>query len=587
MVFCLRIESNLLIVLTTDVIEKVVSYIAKNPEMEARLIKEQGGNEKMAFLMPSSPFFAFYKQRLVLEKNKSDTTIDGAPQDTEEAAPEDEKKQLEKPADFNWILPVNPLSIPTYDYDLISLVAQYVAKTGRSFQMGVMNRESRNMQYGFLTPQHPLHDLYQRLVADYSRIIIKEPSTIESHTNRETTSRSSVLDRIKKRRDWKAAEKEKEEAQDDSAVNTVSVIDWNDAIIVDTITFDPSEDHLLPPPIEQGKLLSVYLATKQREEEAKQKVVDAQAASAALQQQAPSSLPPGVAPSSNISSKEGQTAADIQRAAASGPKKMTAVCPICRLAFPVDEIDGHMKVEMSKGGSVGMQTANRQASKPEYAPVVASGDDIAARLSKFAKRRGDLFDDDESGEKSLADRRREEREIREREAAAAAASVSHNYRPADNDVPPRGYPSNSYPPTGSSTNASGHHSSHQADQSSNGKRQAADSLPEDAPMAKKSKMNEVIELLPEKDWAEQNPGSVSLSISIEDGDNFELSMPVMTSVKVLKDALAEKTSIPVNKQILKSEHLGFLKDKLTLAHYNLASGAVLSLSTKERGGKKK
>lgn len=587
--FCLRNASNLLILLTTDVIEKVVSYLAKNPEMESRLLKEQGGNEKMAFLMPSSPFFAFYKQRLVQEKSKSDPTTGEAPQETEEAAPEEEKKQLEKPADFNWILPVNPLSIPTFDYDLVSLVAQYVAKTGRSFQMGVMNRESRNMQYGFLTPQHPLHDLYQRLVADYSRIIIKDTKTLESHTNGDATSRASVLDRIKKRRDWKAAEKEKE-AKDDSTVSAVSVIDWNDAIIVETITFDASEDHLLPAPIEQGKLLSVYLATKQREEEARQKVVEAQAAAAAAQQQAPSTLPPGVAPSSNITSKEGQTAADIQRAAASGPKKMTAICPICRLAFPVDEIDGHMKVEMSRGGSVGMQTVNRQASKPEYAPVVASGDDIAARLIKFAKRRNDLFDEDESGEKSLADRRREERERSEREAAmaAASASVSHNnYRPADNDAPSRGYAPNAHHPAGGAGNSQGHFASHQADAPSNGKRQAAESLPEDAPMAKKSKMNEVIDLLPEKEYAEQNPGPVSLSISLEEGESFELSMPVMTSVKVLKDSLAEKTSIPVNKQILKSEHLGFLKDKLTLAHYNLASGSVLSLSTKERGGKKK
>lgn len=545
----------------------------------------------MAFLSPSSPFFAYYKQRLMKERASAEVNGENGEEAAEETAQKEEKKEVEKPDDFNWILPTNPLSIPSYDYDLIALVAQYVSKTGRPFQMGVWNRESRNMQFGFLASHHPLHDLYQHLVADYTRIIVKDAKTTESHTRGEGTSRPSILERIKKRSAWKAAEKEKEDeknADETSALNAASVIDWNDAIIVDTITFDPSGDHLLPAPIEQGKLLSVYLATKQREEEQKQKEAEAQANKASAQQLQQSLLPgvlPSFVPSSSVSSAEPQTAADIQRGAG-GPKTMTALCPICRMTFPVDEIAAHMKVEMSKAGSVGMQTTNRQQSKPEFAPVVATGDDIAARLSKFAKRRTDLFDED-SEERALADQKREERQHREREAAAAAVSDSRIYRPDDAEPHGRNYPSASYPQTGGA-NTGGYRHPSQADHSFNGKRQATESLPEDAPMAKKSKASEVIDLIPEKEWAEQNPGPVSLTIAMEgEGTSFEISMPAMTSVKVLKDTLADKSSIPTNKQILKSDHLGFLKDKLTLAHYNIASGSTLSLSTKERGGKKK
>ena len=569
------------------IIMKVVTYLAKNPDKEARLVNEQGGNEKMAFLLPSSPYFAFYKQSLVQEKLKGEASVDSSQQTADTSAEKEEKKEVEKPADFNWILPTNPLSIPTYDFELISLVAQYVAKSGRGFQMGVWNRESRNPQYGFLAPHHPLHELYQHLVADYTRIIVKNAATLESHAVGASTSRQSILERITKRKDWKVSEKEKEEAENGEeqlAVNVASAIDWNDAIIVDTITFNPAEDHLLPAPIEQGKLLSVYLATKQKEEEAKQRSVESHANSSAPNASAPGQHVPSGFPSSNISASEPQTAADIQRSASSGPKKMTAICPICRMAFPVDEIDGHMKVEMSKGGNVGM-SSNRPQSKPEFAPVVATGDDIAARLSKFAKRRTDLFDD-EAGERA-AEAKRQEQERREREAAAAAAAVSHSYNRPNLD----NFQHDAYAPSSSTYHQSSGHSSAPGSYPPNmgdfhsGKRAATDALPEDAPMAKKSK---VIELLTEKEFAEQNPNPISITVSMEDeGTSFEITMPIMTSVKSLKDSLAEKTSIPVNKQILKVEHLGFLKDKLTLAHYNLVAGTIISLSTKERGGKKK
>lgn len=581
-------------------------------------MKEQGGNEKMAFLLPTSPYFAYYKQRLVREKASLVPSADGGESGAAKEQESVKEPVVEKPPELHWILPVSPSTIPSFDFDLIRLVAQYVARNGRAFQMGLWNRESRNPQYAFLANHHPLHNLYQYLVSVYSRLIVKDKEIADRH-RREDCTREKVLERIMKRRDWKRAQMKSEDekkAEEEAERSAASAIDWSDAIIVDSISFHPADDATLPAPIEQTKLLAVYLATKQREEEDRLRLQEekqrreTEMAQQQQQQQLPnflagttsSSSPSSssTVPTTHISATEPQTAAEMQRIGG-GAKKMTTICPICRLTFPMDEIEAHMKVEMSKGGSIAMGDAARMKPKgPDYAPVVATGEDIASKLAKMARKRTDLFGDEEDDTSSL-NAKREERERREREAKAAMAAVSHGYRPD------QGSESSSYDqlqqqqlryqqqqhPTqhqrATATSASLHILPPPSHEQGTGKRPSSEPL-EEATAAKKAKVAEVIDLLPEKEWASQHPEPITLVVILE-GDTgetkFDISVPIMTSVKALKDELVEKTNIATNKQILKIEHLGFLKDKLTMAHYNITAGTVLQLSTKERGGRKK
>jgi splicing factor 3A subunit 1 len=46
-------------------------------------------------------------------------------------------------------------------------------------------------------------------------------------------------------------------------------------------------------------------------------------------------------------------------------------------------------------------------------------------------------------------------------------------------------------------------------------------------------------------------------------------------------------SLPPGKQQLSREHVGVLKNELTLAFYNVDAGVQLQLGLKERGGRKK
>lgn len=79
---------------------------------------------------------------------------------------------------------------------------------------------------------------------------------------------------------------------------------------------------------------------------------------------------------------------------------------------------------------------------------------------------------------------------------------------------------------------------------------------------------------PNKDWKLQ-------------GQEIEMFAPLESTVSKLKNAMNKHTNLPANKQKLQMEKIGFLKDQMTLAFYNIGDGAVISLEVKERGGRKK
>lgn len=54
----------------------------------------------------------------------------------------------------------------------------------------------------------------------------------------------------------------------------------------------------------------------------------------------------------------------------------------------------------------------------------------------------------------------------------------------------------------------------------------------------------------------------------------------------LKEKIAGEIQLPANKQKLSGKP-GFLKDNMSLAHYNISGGETLSLALRERGGRKK
>ncbi|KAL8137039.1 hypothetical protein V2J09_003040 [Rumex salicifolius] len=117
-------------------------------------------------------------------------------------------------------------------------------------------------------------------------------------------------------------------------------------------------------------------------------------------------------------------------------------------------------------------------------------------------------------------------------------------------------------------------------------------LPEE-PEPKRQKLDDSM-LVPEDQFLAQHPGSAQINVSVPNTDEgnlkgqvLEITVQSLTeTIGSLKEKISGEIQLPANKQRL-SGKAGFLKDNLSLAHYNVASGESLVLSLRERGGRKR
>ncbi|XP_065867612.1 probable splicing factor 3A subunit 1 [Euphorbia lathyris] len=115
----------------------------------------------------------------------------------------------------------------------------------------------------------------------------------------------------------------------------------------------------------------------------------------------------------------------------------------------------------------------------------------------------------------------------------------------------------------------------------------------DEPEPKRQRLDDSM-LIPEDQFLAQHPGPVCITISVPNVDEGNLKGQVLEitvqslseTVGSLKEKIAGEIQLPANKQKL-SGKAGFLKDNMTLAYYNFGTGEMLSLSLRERGGRKR
>ncbi|KAA8534488.1 hypothetical protein F0562_032005 [Nyssa sinensis] len=117
-------------------------------------------------------------------------------------------------------------------------------------------------------------------------------------------------------------------------------------------------------------------------------------------------------------------------------------------------------------------------------------------------------------------------------------------------------------------------------------------LPEE-PEPKRQRLDDSL-LIPENQFLAQHPGPVRITVSAPNVDEGNLKGQVLEitvqslseTIGSLKEKIAGEIQLPANKQKL-SGKAGFLKDNLSLAYYNVATGEILALSLRERGGRKR
>ncbi|XP_050377787.1 probable splicing factor 3A subunit 1 [Argentina anserina] len=113
------------------------------------------------------------------------------------------------------------------------------------------------------------------------------------------------------------------------------------------------------------------------------------------------------------------------------------------------------------------------------------------------------------------------------------------------------------------------------------------------PNPKRQKVDDSM-LIPEDEFLAQHPRPISIKIYVPNVDEGNLRGQLLEiivqslseTVGSLKERISGEIKLPANKQKL-SGNLGFLKDNLSLAYYNIGVAQTLSLSVRERGGRKR
>jgi len=98
-----------------------------------------------------------------------------------------------------------PDGLSYYDMEVMKMTAQFTARNGHQFQLGLMSREQRNPQFDFLKQGHEHHQYYLNLVESYTRVLLPPKNVVEV-LELEYGERQAVLNKLIIR-----AEKEKQE----------------------------------------------------------------------------------------------------------------------------------------------------------------------------------------------------------------------------------------------------------------------------------------------------------------------------------------------------------------------------------------
>ncbi|RCV26419.1 hypothetical protein SETIT_5G243700v2 [Setaria italica] len=274
------------------IIEKTATFVAKNgPEFERRIISHNQGNAKFNFLQPSDPYHAYYQHRVAEiaaappgADAPAGTEPDADPADAPAAAPVDgaaapadgasADAKADHSAPFRVAPPPKvlvppkaelytvrlPEGITGEELDIIKLTAQFVARNGKNFLTSLAQRESTNMQFHFIRPTHSMFPFFTALTDAYSRVLRPEEGVpgLLKELREGSKDLTTVLERCLNRLEWdRSQEQAKQQAEDEIEQERMqmSMIDWHDFVVVETIEFadDEYEGLPVPPTLEELK----------------------------------------------------------------------------------------------------------------------------------------------------------------------------------------------------------------------------------------------------------------------------------------------------------------------------------------------
>ncbi|SCV73492.1 BQ2448_7418 [Microbotryum intermedium] len=279
-----------------SIVEKTAAYVAKSPnaaQFEAKIRAREKSDSRFAFLNADDAYHPYYQQRLqtfregeVGSPSTGDTAglagekapVGSVPATVVVDTNKDEDEMPTKPPALEFIVEQLP-AINAVDLDILKLTALFTARSGRRFTSELASREGRNYQFDFLRPTHSLFGHFNRLVEQYTKILMPSDEfrnglrrrcqgTLDSNPRRVTSGRREVLSDSQQRVDWQAWDmsrrRDLEDAQEAQRV-AFAEIDWQDFVVASTIDFTEADEAALtdlPPPMSLSEVENMTIAQK-------------------------------------------------------------------------------------------------------------------------------------------------------------------------------------------------------------------------------------------------------------------------------------------------------------------------------------
>lgn len=222
-------------------IDRTALFVARSanpPQFEDKIRENQRQDPKFSFLNPADPYHAYYRHRM-------DKVNRGELEEESTASKEGEKTEEEPvetaPVDLGEEPPIpefimNIPNVTAIDLcvfipghllrsvlkhfviarDIIKLTALFTARRGRPFLAALSAREGRNYQFDFLRPTHSLFGYFNRLVEQYSKVLLPSKEMLAQLKERtQDGARWKDLEVARKRARWEQVKREQDKKRED------------------------------------------------------------------------------------------------------------------------------------------------------------------------------------------------------------------------------------------------------------------------------------------------------------------------------------------------------------------------------------
>lgn len=496
------------------------------------------------------------------------------------------------PDDVFTVMNVNPAP-HALALDVMKLSAQFTAIYGMGFLGNLTRKEGRNSLFDFLKPLHPHFILFQRLVDSYRTILNEgEPKKqLIANIKKQSGSKEALMDEVWYMHDWECqkAEREHEATMDESEKIRSAQIDWHDFVVVETVDFD-GEEETLPAPVADAKQLPRILAAAKKAEIERVRNrrdidMDVDTEVGSVPQPKDSRVETVNVDSDIPADRIRHDVTGTQRRSGwQGEMEATVLLPSGQ-RVPVSKAEASMKVELKNPL---YKDERARAAEKNRLRNLAGGEEVARNLARrdLAQKGSGVFNrgDLQEAVVSVPKGTIEEADARLSKAEASGPMLPMMGVDVEDVAPP----------------AKRARVEAAVDALSKTVGAGDEGVEAETEMEVERVGDEGIEkiagLISAEDWLRKQGTSAQVSINLPvhgnkewklQGQVVEITAPLKRSVAKLKGAIAKFTKLPANKQKLSIKSIGFLKDKMTLAYYNVGDGITISLEVKERGGRKR